>query len=68
MTSTAQSSMIDSIERARTSLQHMHDPGTATVTVHGTCPNRDCGAMNIVEVHADTTSFTCARCGTTYGA
>lgn len=68
MSSMTQGTMIESIERARTSLQHMHDPGTATVTVHGTCPNADCRAMNISEVHADTTSFTCTRCGTTYGA
>jgi hypothetical protein len=68
MSTTTNGTMIESIARARNSLQHMHDPGTATVTVHGTCPNGDCSAMNVVEVRADTTGFTCAGCGTTYPA
>jgi len=60
--------MVDSLARARSSLQAMHDPGTATVTVHGTCPDPACEAMNYVEVHADTTSFTCSGCGATFPA
>lgn len=68
MSGTAQGTMVESIARARNSLQHMHDPGTATVTVHGTCPDAGCSTMNVLEVRADTTSFTCTGCGTTFPA
>jgi hypothetical protein len=55
-------SLAESIRRARHALRALHDPGSAIVTVHGRCPDR-CGAMNVVEVHADTRVFTCSGCG-----
>jgi hypothetical protein len=60
--------MVDAVGRARHSLQALHGPGTASVTVHGTCPIAGCRSMNVVEVHADTASFTCDGCGTTFDA
>ena len=57
-----QDTIIDAIGRARHSLEAMHDPGAASVTVHGRCPLSECREMNVVEVHADTRTFTCASC------
>lgn len=56
-------SLTDSIARARHALRALHDPSSALVTVHGRCPRASCGAMNLVDVHADTRVFTCAQCG-----
>jgi ribosomal protein S27AE len=56
-------SLAESIRRARHALRALHDPSSALVTVHGRCPERSCGAMNVVEVHADTRVFACSRCG-----
>ena len=53
-----------SIGRARHSLQALHDPSSATVTVHGRCPDAPCGRMHVVQVHADTRDFTCPECAT----
>ena len=60
--------MVDAVGRARHSLQALHGPGAASVTVHGTCPIADCRSMNVIEVHDGTTSFTCEACGTTFDA
>jgi hypothetical protein len=60
--------MVDAVGRARHSLQQMHGPETASVTVHGTCPIAGCRAMNVVQVHSDTRSFTCGECGTSFDA
>ena len=69
MTETTETgTMVDAVGRARHSLRQMHGPGSASVTVHGTCPIAGCREMNVVEVRADTTSFTCAGCGTTFDA
>lgn len=60
--------LVDSIGRARHSLQAMHDPSCATVTVHGRCPSTDCDTISLVEVHADTRDFTCTGCGRSFAA
>jgi hypothetical protein len=60
--------MVDAVGRARHSLLAMHRPETASVTVHGTCPIAGCRTMNVIDVHADTRSFTCSGCGTTFDA
>jgi hypothetical protein len=62
------STMVEAVGRARHSLQQMHGPGTASVTVHGVCPDAGCHEMNVIEVRADTTSCTCAGCGSTFAA
>ena len=62
----AEDTVLDAIGRSRHTLNAMHDPGTAIVTVHGRCPLSECRAMNVVEVHADTTSFTCSDCNQTF--
>lgn len=64
----AEDTIIDAVGRARHSLLAMHDPGCASVTVHGRCPVSDCRAMNITDVHADTRSFTCTECGVEFDA
>lgn len=60
--------LVDAIGKARNSLQNMHDPGSATVTVHGRCPNTDCDTISVVQVHADTREFTCEGCGQAFAA
>ena len=56
-------SLAESVHRARHALRALHDPDSATVTVHGWCPEPSCAALNLVEVHADTRMFTCSTCG-----
>ncbi len=51
---TDKGTMVDAVGRARHSLQQLHDPGSASVTVHGTCPIADCRQMNVIDVRADT--------------
>ena len=65
---TDKGTMVDAVGRARHSLQQLHDPRSASVTVHGTCPITDCREMNVVDVHADTRAFTCSGCGTAFDA
>jgi len=55
-------SLVESINRARHALRALHDPASASVTVHGRCPKPSCGTMNIVKVRADTRVFTCSGC------
>lgn len=62
----AEDTVLDAIGRSRHTLNNMHDPGTAIVTVSGRCPVSECREMNVVEVHADTTNFTCSGCGQTF--
>ena len=64
----AEDTMIDAVGRARHSLLAMHDPTSASVTVHGRCPVAGCRAMNVVQVRADTRSFVCSDCGTVFDA
>lgn len=62
----AEDTIIDAVGRARHSLLAMRDPTSASVTVHGRCPVAGCRAMNVVQVQADTRSFTCVECGTLF--
>jgi ethanolamine ammonia-lyase small subunit len=55
--------LAESIYRTRHALRALHDPASATVLVHGRCPEASCRQMNFVEVHADTRMFTCKSCG-----
>ena len=67
-TTQTRETLVDAIGKARHSLQAMHDPTSATVTVHGRCPNEDCDTISIVEVRADTDAFTCQGCGQRFAA
>ena len=60
--------LVDAIGKARHSLQAMHDPRSATVTVHGRCPNPECDTITVVQVHADTSDFRCDGCGQAFAA
>jgi hypothetical protein len=60
--------LVDAIGKARHSLQAMHDPSCASVTVHGRCPNEDCDTISVVDVRADTHEFTCSGCAQAFAA
>jgi hypothetical protein len=63
-----QETLADAIGKARHSLQALHDPTCASVTVHGRCPSTECETISIVEVHADTHDYTCDGCGQAFAA
>jgi hypothetical protein len=62
----AHGTLLDSVGRAKHSLRAMHDPRSASVTVHGSCPIAGCRATTVLQVLADTDSVTCSRCGTDF--
>jgi hypothetical protein len=62
----AHGTLLDSVGRAKHSLRAMHDPGSASVTVHGSCPIAGCRGTTVLQVLADTDSVSCSKCGTAF--
>ena len=61
---TGDDSIVDRAQRVHHSLEKAGDPARVQAAVGGPCP--ECGERIELVLHADSSSFTCRSCGTTF--